>query len=119
MRHPGIRIIVVTGGPGVVNEAMRSGKKVIAGARQSAGRGRREALTSKRRRTASSRRVARQQHRLLCEKEIIGRRGYRRSPAGASRPPRRVSTVAGRVCPRGKLVLDGDHPEKWVGKDGP
>jgi acyl-CoA reductase-like NAD-dependent aldehyde dehydrogenase len=30
MRHPGIRLVVVTGGPGVVKEAMRSGKKVIA-----------------------------------------------------------------------------------------
>lgn len=31
MRHPGIRLLVVTGGPGVVKEAMSSGKKVIAG----------------------------------------------------------------------------------------
>ena len=30
MRHPGARLLVVTGGPGVVQEAMRSGKKVIA-----------------------------------------------------------------------------------------
>lgn len=29
MRHPGIRLLVVTGGPGVVREAMRSGKRVI------------------------------------------------------------------------------------------
>lgn len=29
MRHPGIRLLVVTGGPGVVREAMLSGKKVI------------------------------------------------------------------------------------------
>ena len=29
MRHPGIRLLVVTGGPGVVKEAMLSGKKVI------------------------------------------------------------------------------------------
>jgi len=29
MRHPGIRLLVVTGGPGVVKEAMSSGKKVI------------------------------------------------------------------------------------------
>jgi acyl-CoA reductase-like NAD-dependent aldehyde dehydrogenase len=31
MRHPQIRLLVVTGGPGVVREAMASGKKVIAG----------------------------------------------------------------------------------------
>ncbi len=31
MRHKGIRLITVTGGPGVVKEAMGSGKKVIAG----------------------------------------------------------------------------------------
>ena len=30
MHHPGIALLVVTGGPGVVREAMKSGKKVIA-----------------------------------------------------------------------------------------
>ena len=30
MRHPGLRLVVVTGGPGVVKAAMGSGKKVIA-----------------------------------------------------------------------------------------
>jgi acyl-CoA reductase-like NAD-dependent aldehyde dehydrogenase len=30
MRHPGVRLVVVTGGPGVVQAAMASGKKVIA-----------------------------------------------------------------------------------------
>ncbi|MBI3924883.1 MAG: aldehyde dehydrogenase EutE [Armatimonadetes bacterium] len=30
MKHPGIRCLVVTGGPGVVDAAMKSGKKVIA-----------------------------------------------------------------------------------------
>ncbi|HLB58650.1 MAG TPA: aldehyde dehydrogenase family protein [Bdellovibrionota bacterium] len=30
MKHPGIRLLVVTGGPGVVKAAMASGKKVIA-----------------------------------------------------------------------------------------
>ena len=29
MEHPGINLLVVTGGPGVVNQAMRSGKKVL------------------------------------------------------------------------------------------
>jgi len=29
MRHPGVRLLVVTGGPGVVKEAMNSGKKAI------------------------------------------------------------------------------------------
>ena len=31
MTHKGIRLLVVTGGPGVVEAAMKSGKKVIAG----------------------------------------------------------------------------------------
>src|SRR5207248_11216644 len=31
MRHPGIRLLVVTGGPGVVKEAMGSGKRAICG----------------------------------------------------------------------------------------
>lgn len=31
MRHPGLRLLVVTGGPGVVKEAMASGKKAICG----------------------------------------------------------------------------------------
>ena len=30
MKHPGVRLLVVTGGPGVVKAAMGSGKKVIA-----------------------------------------------------------------------------------------
>ena len=30
MKHKGVRLVVVTGGPGVVKEAMASGKKVIA-----------------------------------------------------------------------------------------
>jgi len=30
MAHPGIRLLVVTGGPGVVSAAMQSGKKVVA-----------------------------------------------------------------------------------------
>ena len=30
MKHPGIRLLVVTGGPGVVKAAMNSGKRVIA-----------------------------------------------------------------------------------------
>ncbi len=30
MVHPGVRLLVVTGGPGVVKQAMQSGKKVIA-----------------------------------------------------------------------------------------
>ena len=30
MKHPKIRLLVVTGGPGVVRVAMNSGKKVIA-----------------------------------------------------------------------------------------
>jgi acyl-CoA reductase-like NAD-dependent aldehyde dehydrogenase len=29
MRHPGVRVLLVTGGPGVVKEAMRSGKRAI------------------------------------------------------------------------------------------
>jgi aldehyde dehydrogenase len=31
MKHPGIRVLVVTGGPAVVKEAMRSGKRAICG----------------------------------------------------------------------------------------
>ncbi|NOZ71081.1 MAG: aldehyde dehydrogenase EutE [Chloroflexi bacterium] len=31
MRHPGVRLLVVTGGPGVVKEAMTSGKRAICG----------------------------------------------------------------------------------------
>lgn len=31
MRHPGVRLLVITGGPGVVKEAMSSGKRAICG----------------------------------------------------------------------------------------
>lgn len=119
MQHPGIRLLVVTGGPGVVKAAMASGKKVIAG-----GPGNPPCVVDE---TADLDVAAEGivkgvslDNNIVCtaEKELIA-----------------VSPIADRLKQlmvrhgayelRGdeiarveKLVIDGDHPHKsWVGKD--
>ncbi len=83
MQHPGVRLVVVTGGPGVVKAAMASGKKVIA-----AGPGNPPAVVDE---TADldtrggrhrRGRVGRQQHPLHGGKR--DRRGRRPSPTRCS-----------------------------------
>jgi acyl-CoA reductase-like NAD-dependent aldehyde dehydrogenase len=119
MRHRGIRLITVTGGPGVVKEAMGSGKKVIA-----AGPGNPPAVVDE---TANLEIAARGivagasiDNNIICtaEKEIVA-----------------VSSIADRLrdqlCKSGclllndrqvkeleKVVLEGEGTnKKWVGKD--
>lgn len=121
MKHPGIRIVVVTGGPGVVKAAMTSGKRAICG-----GPGNPPVVVDE---TADIRKAGRGivlghslDNNIVCiaEKEIFV-----------------VAEVADmlkkEMCAQGaaemsradiarleKLVLDADghHPHKdWVGKD--
>jgi acyl-CoA reductase-like NAD-dependent aldehyde dehydrogenase len=119
MRHAGIRIVVVTGGPGVVNEAMKSGKKVIAG-----GPGNPPVVVDE---TADLdqaadgivRGVSLDNNIVCCaEKEIIA------VAAIADRLQELLVKHGGHLLSPDelarveKLVLDGDHPaKKWVGKD--
>ena len=65
MRHADTRILVVTGGPGVVREAMSSGKKVIAaGPGNPPRRGGRDRRSDQGRQRHRAGRLARQQHHL-------------------------------------------------------
>jgi acyl-CoA reductase-like NAD-dependent aldehyde dehydrogenase len=119
MKHPLVRLVVVTGGPVVVKQAMNSGKKVIA-----AGPGNPPAVVDE---TANLERAADAivrgaslDNNIVCiaEKEIIA-----------------VDSIATELCrqlqKKGALLLDarqtkalegvvleGDHVNKaWVGKD--
>lgn len=119
MRHKGVRLITVTGGPGVVKEAMSSGKKVIA-----AGPGNPPVVVDE---TANLEIAARGivagasiDNNIICtaEKEII---------AVASIADRLKELLARSGCllldARGrsaveKLILEGDGTnKKWVGKN--
>jgi len=119
MRHPGTRIIVVTGGPGVVKEAMMSGKKVIAG-----GPGNPPVVVDE---TADLEQAAEGivrgvslDNNIVCcaEKEII-------AVSAIADPLKKLLVKHGAYalspeeCAKvEKVILDGDHPRKqWVGKD--
>ena len=119
MKHPGVRLVVVTGGPGVVKAAMASGKKTIG-----AGPGNPPAVVDE---TANLGRAAAAivkgasiDNNIICtaEKEIVA-----------------VDSIADELirelCKKGcllvddrqvreleKVVLQGDHTNKdWVGKN--
>jgi len=119
MKAPGIRLLVVTGGPGVVKAAMRSGKKVIAG-----GPGNPPVVVDE---TADLEAAARGiiagaslDNNIICvdEKEtfVVG------SVADAlieAMTQNGAHLISGHQLRRlEQLVVDGDHPKKdWVGKD--
>jgi aldehyde dehydrogenase len=119
MRHKGVRLVVVTGGPGVVKEAMASGKKVIA-----AGPGNPPALVDE---TANLEIAARGivagasiDNNIICtaEKEIV---------AVSSIADRLKENLARSGCvilndrqvrELEKIVLEGEGTnKKWVGKN--
>ncbi len=119
MKHKGIRLLVVTGGPAVVNAAMASGKKAICG-----GPGNPPALVDE---TADLDRAARGcvaghslDNNIICtaEKEILAVEKIadqlieKMVTAGAWRcPPSLVKRLE-------SVVLHDGHPNKdWVGKD--
>ena len=119
MKHPGIRILVVTGGPGVVREAMTSGKRAICG-----GPGNPPVVVDE---TAHLEIAARGitagasfDNNIICtdEKEVF---------AVASICDDLKKRLVGEGCfllsdrqltQLEKVVLDGDHTnKKWVGKN--
>lgn len=121
MKHPGIRLLVVTGGPGVVKAAMASGKRTIAG-----GPGNPPVVVDE---TADLRKAARGivmggslDNCIVCtaEKEII-------AVSEIADTLKKYCVEEGAYEVRGpqieklrKLVVaeDGLHPHKdWVGKD--
>ncbi len=119
MKHPLVRLVVVTGGPVVVKQAMNSGKKVIA-----AGPGNPPAVVDE---TANLDKAADAivrgaslDNNIVCiaEKEIIA------VDAIASELIRRLETKpvlrldARQVRALEGVILEGDHVNKaWVGKD--
>ncbi|HEY4220796.1 MAG TPA: aldehyde dehydrogenase, partial [Myxococcota bacterium] len=121
MKHPGIRLVVVTGGPGVVKAAMQSGKRAICG-----GPGNPPVVVDE---TADMRRAgkgivagASLDNNIVCiaEKELLVVADI------ADMLKREIVAAGGAEMSRAdiskleKLVLDADghHPHKdWVGKD--
>lgn len=119
MTHPGVRLVVVTGGPGVVKQAMSSGKKVIA-----AGPGNPPAVVDE---TADLGRAARGiikgasiDNNIICtaEKEVVAVDSIaddliRQLTAGPV-----VLLNDRQVRDLERVVLDGDHTNKdFVGKN--
>jgi aldehyde dehydrogenase len=119
MRHANVRLVVVTGGPAVVREAMQSGKKVIA-----AGPGNPPTVVDE---TANLDRAAAAlvkgasiDNNIICtaEKEII---------AVASIADELTRLLAQKGClvlndrqvrDLERVILEGEHTnKKWVGKD--
>lgn len=121
MKHPGVRLVVVTGGPGVVKAAMQSGKRAICG-----GPGNPPVVVDE---TADMRRAgkgivagASLDNNIVCiaEKEVFAVSDI------ADMLKREICAAGGAEMSRAditkleKLVLDADghHPHKdWVGKD--
>ena len=119
MKHPGIRLIVVTGGPAVVKAAMASGKRAIA-----AGPGNPPAVVDETADIASAAKDivagASLDNNIVCivEKEVFAvaqiadQLKAEMQKAGAYEVP---SAAINRLE---KLVVDDGHPARdWVGKD--
>lgn len=119
MKHPGVRIVVVTGGPGVVKAAMASGKRAICG-----GPGNPPVFVDE---TADIRRAGQGivrggsfDNNIICtdEKEVfvVGDVAdlLKREMCAAGA----VELSRAEIAKLEKLVVDGDHPHKeWVGRD--
>jgi aldehyde dehydrogenase len=119
MKHPLVRLIVVTGGPAVVKAAMNSGKKAIG-----AGPGNPPAVVDETANLAKAAdaivRGASLDNNIVCiaEKEIIA------VDSISSELVRRLQTKpvllldARQTRELEKVILEGDHVNKaWVGKD--
>ena len=119
MKHPGIRLLVVTGGPGVVTEAMKSGKRAICG-----GPGNPPVVVDE---TANLDTAAQGiifgasfDNNIICtdEKEVV-------AVASICDELKKRLVKEGayllndrQVAQLEKVILDGDHTNKaWVGKD--
>lgn len=119
MKHKGVRLLVVTGGPAVVKAAMASGKKVIAG-----GPGNPPVVVDE---TADIETAARSivagaslDNNIICvdEKEVFVVHSVADRLIDAMKRAG-CHMVSGYQLKRlEQLVIDGDHPAKdWVGKD--
>jgi acyl-CoA reductase-like NAD-dependent aldehyde dehydrogenase len=120
MKHPGIKLLVVTGGPAVVAVAMKSGKRVIA-----AGPGNPPVVVDD---TADLDKAGEDivtsascDNNIICviEKEIIVTNGAAEGLKKSLVKHGAVEVGSYQVRKLGKILLDEKgHPnEKWVGKD--
>jgi len=119
MKHPLVRLVVVTGGPVVVKQAMNSGKKVIA-----AGPGNPPAVvddTANLDKAADAIvRGASLDNNIVCiaEKEIIAVDSIGDGLVQALKKKPVLFLDARQIRELEKVVLEGDHVNKaWVGKD--
>src|SRR6185295_7869177 len=119
MRHPGVRLLVVTGGPAVVKAAMASGKRAIA-----AGPGNPPAVVDETARLDVAARGiiegASIDNNIVCvaEKEILAVNKIA-DPLKAELQKLGCYLLNERqVSALEKVILDGDHVNKdWVGKN--
>lgn len=119
MKHPAVRLVVVTGGPVVVKQAMASGKKVIA-----AGPGNPPAVVDE---TANLEKAADAivrgaslDNNIVCiaEKEILAVDSIATELTRQLTKKGALLLDKGQVRELEKVVLEGDHVNKaWVGKD--
>ncbi|MBX3158680.1 MAG: aldehyde dehydrogenase EutE [Deltaproteobacteria bacterium] len=119
MKHPMVRLVVVTGGPVVVKQAMNSGKKVIA-----AGPGNPPAVVDE---TANLEKAADAivrgaslDNNIVCiaEKEIIAVDSIATELVRQLQKKQVLLLDQRQTRELEKVVLEGDHVNKnWVGKD--
>ncbi len=119
MKHPAIRLIVVTGGPAVVKAAMNSGKRAIAG-----GPGNPPAVVDE---TAHIARAAKDivdgaslDNNIVCivEKEIFAVASIADELKTEMQKHGAYEVPSSAINRLEKLVVDDGHPSRdWVGKD--
>jgi acyl-CoA reductase-like NAD-dependent aldehyde dehydrogenase len=119
MKHPLVKLLVVTGGPAVVAAAMKSGKKVIA-----AGPGNPPVVVDE---TADIEKAAKDivmsasmDNNIICviEKNIIATKLAATSLKKALVQNGAVELTRHQAQQLEAIIVDGDHPHKnWVGKD--
>ena len=119
MKHPLVRLVVVTGGPVVVKQAMNSGKKVIA-----AGPGNPPAVVDETANLAKAAdaivRGATLDNNIVCiaEKEIIAVDSIATELVRQLQKQPVLLLDQRQTRELEKVVLEGDHVNKaWVGKD--
>jgi acyl-CoA reductase-like NAD-dependent aldehyde dehydrogenase len=119
MKHPLVRLVVVTGGPVVVKQAMNSGKKVIA-----AGPGNPPAVVDETANLARAAdaivRGASLDNNIVCiaEKEIIAVDSIATELIRQLQQHGALLLDGRQTKELEKVVLEGDHVNKaWVGKD--
>jgi len=119
MRAPGIRLLVVTGGPAVVKAAFAAGKKVIAG-----GPGNPPVVVDE---TADLEKAGRgivagasfdNNLVCICEKEVIAVEAIADKLKACIVAAGAIELKGAQIAAVEKLVVDGHHPHKaFVGKD--